>query len=842
MPKIDFKLILPHVIAILIFLIVALIYCKPTLEGKVVAQHDIQAWRGMSQQSKLFQEKNGYYPLWTNSMFGGMPAYQIAFDARTKLQVGYLDKIINLGLPKPISFFFLASICFYFLCLVAGASPWVSIMGGLAYAYSTFDPIIIGAGHDTQMISIGYAPAVLAGLILLFQHKYLTGFAITSFASALLIGLNHVQIVYYVLIMAGFMSIAYIIKCYKENTTTEGIKAIGLGLAAGILGLACNAVTMLPTYEYAKDTMRGGKSELTLNKDANNKTKGGLDKDYAFKWSYGIPETFTFIVPGIYGGGGKEYTASSKFAQKLTELGLPEDNAVQYANASSYWGAQTLGTSGPVYLGAVICFLFIFALFYLHSWHKWWVSGVSIFAIFLAWGANFHIFNYFLFDYLPFYNKFRAPTMSLVIPQLCFPFLAVLAISKLVTKEIDWITVWKKLRLSSFVTAAILLILAGFYFTADFTGSRDKEVKESFRQNIIQQGAKGQNPTPQLEQQATEFSRGLMSNLRSDRKDLMGGDLLRTVILIALTVVLIGLFIRRKVKPFLLISGLIILSSFDLLGVDKRYLSEGNFVDESDFENAFNPSEADQQILKDPDHSNFRVFNTTVEWYQDASTSYFHNSIGGYHPAKLGLYNDLIENQLNKNNIRVLNMLNTKYVIIQNPANGKPVAQLNPEAYGNVWLVKGIKWVNSANEEMKALDSTNLKDTVVIEKLYASTVNALPQHDSTATIKLKENLNDKITYEFKGMYPQYAVFSEIYYNKGWDAFIDGKKTNYAKVNYVLRGMNLPPGTHEIEFKFEPSSFNTGRSITIFSNILVMILIILAFLYYLKRKKVNAHVL
>ena len=842
MTRFNFKSILPHLIAIAVFLIVAVIYCKPTLEGKVVSQHDIQEWRGMSQQSKVFQEKYGYYPLWTNSMFSGMPAYQIAYDAKTKLQVGYLDTLINLGLPKPISFFFLASICFYFLCVVAGANPWVSIMGGLAYAYSTFDPIIVGVGHDTQMISIGYAPAVLAGLVLLFRKKYWTGFAITSLTSALLIGQNHVQIVYYVLIMAGIMAIAFLVKSYKEKNLPEGIKSVALALTAGVLGLTCNAVTMLPTYEYAKETMRGGQSLLTVKNDAGNKTKGGLDKDYAFKWSYGIPETFTLIVPGIYGGGGKEYTPSSKFAQKLIEMGMPEDNAVQYADASSYWGAQTLGTSGPVYLGAVICFLFIFGLIYLKTWHKWWVVAASVFGILLSWGGNFQTFNYFLFDYLPFYNKFRAPTMSLVIPQLCFPFLAVLAISKLVKDNLEWTSLWKKLKLSTIIIGAILLVLLAFYFSADFSGSRDKDLREGFKQNFVQQGSKGQTPSPQIEQQADQLSRDIMTALHADRKDLMGGDLLRSIVLIALSIILIGLFIRKKINPVLLISGLVLLSSFDLIGVDKRYLSEGNFVDPADFESAFTPSEADQQIMKDPDHANFRVFNAISGLNPDASTSYFHNSIGGYHPAKLALYNDLIENQLSKNNIRVLNMLNTKYVIIQNPSTGKPVAQINPDAYGNAWLVKGIKWVDNADQEMNALDSTDLKDTVVIEKVFNTSIKDQPHADSSASIKLKENLNDKITYEYKAASPQFAVFSEVYYNKGWNAFLDGKKTDYAKVNYLLRGMSLPSGAHEIEFKFEPASVTTGRTITIISNILVIIAMILALVFFIKNKEVDAHVL
>jgi Bacterial membrane protein YfhO len=843
MKKINFKKILPHFIAIAIFLIIAVAYCKPALEGKVVYQPDVQGWRGMSQQSLEYKDKYGYYPLWTNSMFSGMPAYQIDLDGRSRIQVGYADPILTLGLPKPVSFFFLACICFYFFCIVAGANPWVGMMGAIAYAYSTFDPIIISVGHNTQMASIGYMPAVLAGLLLLFQKKYWAGFAVTALFSALLIGQSHIQIVYYTLIIAAFLTIAYLIKAYRQNNFLPALSAAGMGLAAAILGLACSAVIMMPTYEYAKESMRGGKSELTVGKDSRNKTKGGLDKDYAFKFSVGIPETFTLIVPGIYGGGsiGKHYDASSKFVQKLSEAGVPEDNAIQMANSNSYWGDQH-GTAGPVYLGAVVIFLFIFGIVYLKSWHKWWLLGAGIFGIMLAWGNNFQAFNYFLFDHLPFYNKFRAPSMSLVIPQLCFPFLGVLAVTKLLN-EANMTEVWKRLKLATIITAGVLLLLVAFYFSASFTSSTDKDLKEQFRQSMLQQVPPGQQPPAQLVQQSDEMSRQLITSLHTDRRDLMGGDLLRNIILIACAVVLLGFFVKRKIKPVILIAALFILSSFDLLNVGKRYLNNESFVEDTDFESAFNPTEADQQILQDPDHANFRVFNNSLDSYNDASTSYHHNSIGGYHPAKLGLYQDIIENQLSKGNIQVFNMLNTKYFINPNPKTGKPMAQPNPGAFGNCWLVKGIKWVNNANEEMKALDSTDLKDTAVIEKSFASVAKALPQPDSSASIKLVQNLNDKIDYTFNSATPQFAVFSEIYYPFGWNAYVDGKKTDYAKVNYVLRGMNLPAGKHEIEFRFEPSSFTTGRMISIWSNLIVMITIVVALIFYLRKKnKPDAHVL
>lgn len=826
MKNTNLKKALPHIIAIVIFLIVAVVYCKPSLQGKVVSQHDIQGWRGMSQQSVEFNEKYGHYPLWTNSMFSGMPAYQIFLDARTHILVGYIGNVITLGLPKPISFFFLASICFYFLCIVVGANPWVSILGGLAYAYSTFDPIIVAVGHDTQMMSIGYMPAVLAGLLLLFQKKYWWGFSLTALFAALMIGQNHLQMVYYTLIIAFIISVAFIIKSYKEKQTATAVKGVILGLLAGILGLACSAVTILPTYEYAKESMRGGRSELTTPGQAENKTKGGLDKDYAFNYSLGIPETLTLMVPGLYGGsnGGDEYTTSSKFVEKFSEMGVPEDNALQYANAYSYWGGQPT-TSGPVYLGAIICLLFIFGLVYIESWHKWWIIAATILGILLAWGSNFEAFNYFLFDHLPFYNKFRAPTMGLVIPQLCFPLLGVLAISKLAFEETDFTATWKKLKLTGIISGIILVLLAGFYMSASFSGKNDKTLKENFKQSVLQQVPRGQQPSPQMEQQADEVSRNLIGALQTDRKDLMGGDLLRSIILIALAFVLITLFTRKKISPVVLIAALIVLSAYDLLGVDSRYLNSNNFVDDSDFESAFQPTQADQQIMQDPDHANFRVFNTTVDPFNDASTSYHHNSVGGYHPAKLGLYNDIITRQLAKENIQVFNMLNTKYFIVQNPQTGKPVAQINPNAFGNAWLVKAIKYVDNADEEMNALDSTNLRDTAVVEKKFQSMIQQPPVPDSTASIKLKQNLNDIIDYTYHSKTPQFAVLSEVYYPLGWNAFIDGKKADYVKTDYVLRGMYVPAGDHEIEFRFEPSSFWIGRTITIIAGLLVMLILI-----------------
>lgn len=835
MKKFNFKSLLPHIVAIIVFVIVASVYCRPAFEGKVIEQHDIQGWRGMVQQSFEFKEKTGHFPLWTNSLFSGMPAYQIAIEGRTHISLYFIHYIATLGLPKPVSFFFLACIAFYFLCVVAGANPWLGILGGLSYAYSTFDPIIIAVGHETQMFSIAYAPAVLAGLLLLFKKKYWIGFAVTTVSGTLLVMQNHVQIVYYLLLVALIMFIAFLVKSIREKQPGVAIKSGVFAIAAGIIGLACNAVILYPTYDYAKESMRGGRSELTLG-DSTTKTKGGLDKDYAFRYSLGLPEVFTFMVPALYGGsnGGDEFKPDTKFTDQITSLGMSPEQAVQYENAYSYWGDQP-GTSGPVYLGAIVCLLFVLGVVYVKGWIKWWLVAASALGIILAYGANLSSINFFLFDHLPFYNKFRAPTMALVIPQLCFPLLGVLALTKL-SKNATTEELFKKLKLTGIIGAVLIGIMTLFYMSASFEGPNDKALKQNFRQSLMQQVPPGQTPPPQVQQQAEQMSSGLINALQSDRKSHMGGDLVRTFILMALAFGLLYLFTKKKISDKLLYSGLIVLSGFDLLGVASRYLNSGKYVDENTFESVFLPTAADQQIMSDPDLPNFRVFNQTVDPFNDASTSYHFNSVGGYHPAKLGLYQDLITWQLSKMNMEVFDMLNTKYFIVPDPQTGRPVARLNAGAYGNVWFVRGIKEVPGPNEEMMALDHTSLRDTAVIESKYRGLIKETPPPDSAATIHLVQNLNDKIDYSYESTTPQVAVFSEIYYPRGWDVFIDDKPAEYFRTDYALRGMYLPAGSHKIEFRFEPQSYFTGRAISITATLIAVLIIIVALVLGVRRRK------
>lgn len=825
--KFDFKKLLPHVIAVVIFLIVAVIYCKPALDGQVLNAHDNIGWKGMAQQSFEKKEQLGHFPKWTNSMFGGMPTYQIALEGTHSVSFHYVSYILTLGLPKPINFFFLACISFYLLTLVLKINPWIGIMGALAYAYSTYDPVIVSAGHDTKMLAIGYAPLAIAGLLLLFQKKWWLGSTALVTGLTLQVGTNHLQIVYYTALILGAITIGYFIDSFKRKEIASALKATAIAVIIGIIALGTNAMGTLTTWEYAKESMRGGVSELKETTDKNT-TSGGLDKDYAFKYSVGIAETFTLFVPGIYGGsnGGREYK-TSQFADEMQKVGYPEDQALQFANGVSYWGQQQ-PTSGPVYFGAVLMLLFLFAMFFEKGWLKWSLFAAGFFGIILAWGKNLEGINYFLFDYLPLYKKFRAPSMGLVMPQICFVIVAMMGVNNLLFGNNSAERIKKAFKQTAIATIVIAAILGFLYFSFDYVSPGDARLKENMAGAMLQQATQqGQQPTAELQQQAEQFGKGFTTAIQADRKGLFAGDLFRSLLFMALALIVLWLAGNKKLQPLPVMLILLALSSFDLLSVGKRYLNDSTFVDPSDFDNSFAMTDADKMIKQDKGY--YRVLNTTVDFTNESVTSYHHNSIGGYHPAKLQIYQDLIENQIGKNNIQVLNMLNTKYVIVQNPQNGQPIAQTNPGAFGPVWFVKAIKYVANGKEEMKALDSTNLRDTAVVQTKFKSLIANEPVADSAAIIQLVENKNDIILYESNSATNQFAVFSEVYYTAGWNAFIDGKKTEIVKTNYALRGLAVPAGKHKIEFRFEPKSYELGDTLS-FVSVLLVYLIVFAGLF------------
>jgi Bacterial membrane protein YfhO len=832
------KKALPHIIAIAVFLIVAVVYCRPTLQGKVVSQSDLLQWKEMAQQSFEYKDKFGHFPLWTESTFSGMPAYTIAMDATSSFTYGYLNYVLSLGLPQPISFFYIACVCFYLLMVVLKVNPWVGILASLAYAYCSYDPVIIVTGHITKMEAISYAPGLLAALLLLFQRRYLWGTFLLAIFVAFQLQTQHLQIVYYTFLSMGLLTVFYLANAFRLGEWRPALIAIGLAAIAVAIGYATSTVGTMPVQEYTKETMRGGRTELTSG-NSKLESKTGLSVDYAFQWSYGVWETLTLVVPDIYGGGSAnnlEIGDNSKFAERMSEeLSAPEDTGIQFANGYAYWGSLPF-TTGTVYLGAVICFLAILGFVFLRDWTRWWLLSVIVLGILLSWGKNFAVFNNFLFDHFPFYNKFRSPSTALFMPQLAVPVLVALGLNYLLTTKENAAALWKKFKTASIVTGGLLVILIGFYFMASYQGEGDIRLKDRMiqmkTQQLTQRGQGGQD----TQQQAIATGNALMKGLQADRQTMYGSDLLRTIVLIVLAAALVAFYLKGRIRQPVLLVGLLVLSSYDLLAVAARYLNQDSYVEQADFDAAITPSVADQQIKSDPD-KNFRVLDESGgDPFADAKASYFHNSVGGYSPAKLGLYQDLIDNQLSKGNMQVYDMLNTKYFIQPDQRTGQPVARLNPGAFGPCWLVKAIHYVKDGNEEMKALDSVNVKDTAIIQQRFASLVKEAPVPDSTATIRLEENLNDKIIYKSSAKTNQFAVFSEIYYDKGWNAFIDGQKADYLRVDYVLRGMSIPAGDHTIEFRFEPKSYITGNRIAVLGSVLIYLLLIIVIIVSVRKKE------
>lgn len=841
MKNFDFKKLVPHAVAVGIFLIVSIVFCLPVFQGMAINQSDMSQVGGMAHQSKVFYEANGHYPLWINSLFGGMPAYQIIIGGTHSITLNWFHKLFTGFLPQAPGLFFLACISFYILSQILKVKPWIGIMGALAYSFVSYNAILIEVGHITKFAAMGYAPMLVGGIILLTEKKYILGFLITLLSATLIMNQNHVQVVYYIFIVLVCFGVFFLINSIKNKEFTHFLKTVGLAVVAATLALLSFATIFMPTQEFAKETMRGGRSELTLGEkpeDITNKTKGGLNKDYAFQWSYGIGETFTFILPNYMGSnsGPKPLGEKSKTIEGLASSGLPEQVVNNmYGSFSAYWGEQP-GTSGPVYFGAIICMLFIASLFFVNKKYVGWLLTATIIGIVLAWGSNFKLVNYFLFDYLPFYNKFRAPSMAMIIPQLTMIILAILALQEIFYSDIEKEKLLKKLKYTGIGIATVITFLAFNYMSADFRGVSDGARMENMEQYVSQVIAQGKPASAEITSQAKTMVNDFKKNLVEDRKDIYLNDFLRMLLFLSIGGAIIWLVATKKIAASVATILLAIFSFADIILVSNRYLNKENFVPYDEFAGERTPTAADNQILADKSH--FRVFNQVGgDPFQDAQTSYFHNSVGGYSPVKLGLYQDIITHQLSKGNFPAFNMLNTKYIIAQNPQTGQPMVQQNPDAAGNVWFVKNIQYVNNANEEMLALDSLKVKETVVIDNREKAKVTLEPQYDTTAKIRLLENKNDLIYYESSSTSNQFAVFSEIYYPKGWKAYIDDKETPIVKVNYLLRGLSVPAGNHKIRFEFKPASYILGNRLSLISGIISFILLFAGlFLLYKQSNK------
>lgn len=840
MKALNWKKILPHIIAVIIFIAIAAIFCKPSLEGKVLYQHDIVQYEGGSKDIANYAEKHGEAPLWTNGMFSGMPTYQIWMPGNNLLP-HYVNKILTLGLPQPMQFFFLACILFYFLSQVAGVNPYVGIFGALAFGYSTYNPVIIAAGHVTKMWCIAYMPAMLGSLILVYRKKYLLGGGLLALFTATIVGLNHLQIFYYLIMVLAIFTIASIVVWVRNKEYAHMAKAIGMTLIAALAGVMVNSVTMMTTYEYSKETIRGG----SLLKDTTGSKNTGLTKEYAFEYSYQPMETFTLMFPRIYGGsnGFREIGEDAKVMQALGEINpqlAQQLNGIQ----SSYWGSLS-ATSGPPYIGAIICFLFILFVVFIKGETKWWIIAASLLAVLMSWGKFFPQFNYLLFDHFPLYNKFRAPSMSLVIIELLWPFAAILVL-QYIFNNINDATFKKRLKYAGIATAAVFLVALMAYLSLTYEDESAKQLKQQIA---------GQS------QQITEPVTSVLKALAEDRKSIFLKDIFKAIALAGIFYFVIFLYSRKKIAKVSWVMGAaILLLLIDLLPVGNLYFTKrGNledaFTDADESKKELVMGKADQQILQDTGW--YRVLNLSVSPFQDASTSYFHKSIGGYHAAKIVRYQDVWENKisselttmrsdstigfgLNQASYTGLNMLNTKYIIFSNPppfSNERASVLVNPNALGPAWFVKEVRFANTLQDEMKALNGLNASQTAIVPDTEKNRITQ-PVYDSAATIALVRNDNDIITYTSTASSNQFAVFSEVYYSEGWNAYIDGKKTDYVKTNYTLRGMNVPAGKHTIEFKFEPPSYKRGRQLTVIGQILVLLLLATGiFIEVRNRKKV-----
>ncbi|MES2849575.1 MAG: YfhO family protein [Bacteroidota bacterium] len=869
MKNLSFKNIAPHLIAVVVFLIVTFIFCKPALEpGVVLQQGDITAVESMKHQSDLYKEQHGVYPLWITSMFSGMPAYNVMFEGPVS-PFTYIDKAMQLWLPKPLNVFFLFSICFYIFCMCVRIRPYVAIFASLAFAYATYNPILVVAGHDTKLLAMAYAPALIGSIIVLFEKQYLKGFILTALFATLHLIQNHQQISYYVFIILGFMTVAYLVRWIKEKDFAHIGKAGAIVTSAAVMAVAINSILILPVYDYAKDSKRGGQLIMDrkggTNKPATDKNKTtGLSIDYAFQWSNTKSEGLNVMFPGINGYGAYvsqregEYNiyprlddnsaVATYLSEKLNVPGDQVENLVSNISTSLYWGDKP-GTTGPAYLGAVVCCLFVLGMFFGDNKHKWWILAASITGIILAMGKSLPSINNFLFEHLPLYNKLRTPEMSMVIPQFLFPMLAVMGVQRII--DGNYTDGAKKLKLTAITMAIIFAVAGALYFSFDYSKenkTRTREfnsivaVQDSSTNGKLQLLSEKEQPLAdnQLYEnfvyQAkgdTKIAKDILDALHKDREALLKGDIVRAFIFVLLTLGLIGLFIYKKINNVVLLIALPLLVLFDLVPIGTHYLNEKSFETAGNYKaNEFTASPADEKVLQDKD-PNYRVFDMSGgDPFQDAKPSYFHKSIGGYHPAKIGIYDDLAAYQLNGNlNTAVLNMLNAKYIIQSTPDRKSKTAYPNPGALGNCWFVKGAKFVNGPAEEMKALDNFEPKDTAVIDNSFKNIVTGFVAPDSAATIKQTSFDNMEIKYESNSSTANLAVFSEVYY-RDWKAYIDGKEVPVAKANYVLRALVIPAGKHAINFKFEPKVFNTSYIVSKYANwLLLAILVVFTFMLF-----------
>ena len=835
------KKLLPDLIAILAFVLFSFAYFFPAdIENRILFQHDTAAGAGAGQEVKEYYEQTGERSRWTNSLFGGMPMYQIApsYDSTKSLQ--WVQKAYQLFLPDYVCLTFMLMLGFYILLRVFGIPVWLAGLGGIMWAFSSYFFILISAGHIWKFITLAYVPPTIAGIVLAYRGKLLWGGILTALFVALQITSNHVQMSYYFFFVILFFVGAYFEKAWRTKTLPQFFKASAVLIVAALVGIAANVSNLYHTYAYSKETMRG-KSELVQTGDAAKQTSSGLDRDYITQWSYGIDETLTLLVPNFKGG------ASAALSQ--SETAMSKANPMYsslYGSLTQYFGTQPM-TSGPVYVGAFVLFLFVLGCFIVKGPLKWALIGATFFSIVLSWGKNFMPLTDFFIDYVPLYNKFRAVSSILVIAEFTIPLLAIFALKRLLEEPEILKQEKKPLGISLLLTAGIALLLA---VAPGSIGSGYVPAQEA----QMLQNAVNQQMIP-----ANELS-GILANLGEMRAELVSSDALRSFIIIGIGCSLLWLYASGKLRSSLTIAGITILCLADMWGVNKRYLNDAQFVPHSIRTETFTKTNTDELILQDTS-LDYRVLNFATSTFDDNNTSYWHKSVGGYHPAKLRRYQEMIEHHISPemqaaykaiataggemdsvdaNKFRVLNMLNTKYFIFPAGQHRQTVPILNPHAYGNAWFVNKVQYVNNANEEIDALDSIIPTETAVVDARFKDVLKGATESykDSLSSIRLTSYAPNRLTYETNNAQDGIAVFSEIYYPDGWHVTIDGQPAELARADYILRTMYVPAGQHTIEMRFDPTSLHVTEGIAYGALALLVIGIIVAVLTA-KRKYVKA---
>jgi hypothetical protein len=792
----------PHALAIFGFVIVSALYFFPVLQGKQIFQSDIAQYTGMAKEQNDFRATHHEEPYWTNSAFGGMPTYQLGAKYPHDY-VGAIDDLLRF-LPRPADYLFLYFLSFYILMLVLKADPLKAFFGALAFGFSTYLIIILGVGHNAKAHAIAYMPLVVAGFVLVFQRKYILGGLLTMFAVALEVNANHFQMTFYLLILLLILSGYFVYEGIKSKEYKSLLYSIGTLIGAGIIAIGANATNLLATVEYANFSTRG-KSDLSFNPDGSKRTTDvAMSRDYITEYSYGIAESFNLIAPRLFGGSNNEKvgTDSSMFEFMISQ-GVPEEQATDFVSGMpTYWGDQPI-VSAPAYIGAVVFFLAILALFIDDRKIKYVFLGGAILTLILSWGKNFPALTDFCIDHIPMYNKFRAVSSIQVILELCFPVLAIMGLQSFFKLQKE--KQLKPLLQSGAIGLGLILILFLSKSLFSFSGANDASFMKSYGPNFV-------------------------DALKADRKSLYSADLLRSGFFILIAAGTLWLFVKNKIaqNTAIILVGLFMVS--DLFFVAKNYVSNKDFVSARDVEMPFQETPSDTEILKDT--TNYRVFD--IQGLMQARTSYFHKAIGGYSAVKPQRMQQLFDYQIAKNNLEILNMLNVKYVI-QTDKEGKEYPIINPDANGNAWFVNQVELVKNSDEEMKALDKLNSKNVAVVnENEFSEIKNKAFSKDSSATITLDSYKPNNLKYTSNNSKEGLAVFSEMYYGKGWIALVDGKETSIMRADYALRAIVVPAGKHSIEFKFDPQVVKTGSMITLVSCI-GMLFLLIGGIYFEKKK-------